>query len=357
MTKRITTIKDIAKALGISVATVSRAMRDTYDVSAETRKLVLDTAAQMNYRPNFNATGLVRSGTHKIAVIIPAITNYYFSTVITGIQEYALEQNYQVMLYLTNDSAYWETKVVRELSLSSVDGLLACITYETVDFRHFEELIEAEMPLVFFDRVPESVNTSVVVQDDYTGACMATEHLITQGYSKIAHLAGPPGLNLTQQRLQGYLDTLKKYNLQSYGVIHSGFSDEDGRHDMKILFNSSLKPDAVFSVNDRKGFGAILWLREHGIQVGEEVGVIGFTNDPTSKIITPSLSTIAEPAYEIGRKSCEVLIKHIQKTNYPKQQVSLPTELIVRESTRRKADLGSSKISGGTLSINFCEPE
>lgn len=335
MTRRLTTIKDIAKALGISVATVSRAMRDTYDVSAETRKLVLDTAAKMNYRPNFNATGLVKSGTHKIAVIIPAITNYYFSTVITGIQEYALEQNYQVMLYLTNDSAYWETKVVRELSLSSVDGLLACITCETADFGHFEELIEADVPLVFFDRVPESIKTSVVVQDDYTGACMATEHLIAQGYTRIAHLAGPPGLNLTQQRLQGYLDTLKKYDLESCGVIHSGFSDENGRQDMAALFNRPSKPDAIFSVNDRKAFGVILWLREQGIEVGKEVGVIGFTNDPTSRIISPSLSTIAEPAYEIGRKSCEVLIKHIQKQSYPKQEISLPTELIVRESTLR----------------------
>lgn len=335
MTRRLTTIKDIAKALGISVATVSRAMRDTYDVSAETRKLVLDTAAKMNYRPNFNATGLVKSGTHKIAVIIPAITNYYFSTVITGIQEYALEQNYQVMLYLTNDSVYWETKVVRELSLSSVDGLLACITYETTDFSHFEELIEADMPLVFFDRVPESIKTSVVVQDDYTGACMATEHLIAQGYTRIAHLAGPPGLNLTQQRLQGYLDTLKKHHLESCGVIHSGFSDENGRQDMAALFNSPSKPDAIFSVNDRKAFGVILWLREQGIKVGKEVGVIGFTNDPTSRIISPSLSTIAEPAYEIGRKSCEVLIKHIQKQSYPTQEISLPTELIVRESSTR----------------------
>lgn len=335
MTKRPTTIKDIAKALGISVATVSRAMRDTHDVSSETRKLVLDAAAKMNYRPNFNATGLVKSGTRKIAVIIPAITNYYFSTVITGIQEYALEKNYQIMLYLTNDSAYWEEKVIRELSLSSVDGLLACITCETSDFSHFDELIEADIPLVFFDRVPKSSKTSVVVQDDYTGARMATEHLVAQGYSRIAHLAGPRGLDLTQQRLQGYLDTLDKHNLESYGIAHSGFSDEDARKDMEALFRGSVRPDAVFSVNDRKGIGAILWLREHGIVVGKDVGVIGFTNDPTSKIITPSLSTIAEPAYEVGRTSCEVLIKHIQKSTTPIRHISLPTELVFRESTRR----------------------
>lgn len=334
MTRRPITIKDIARELGISVATVSRAMRDTYDVSAETRKLVLDTAAKLNYRPNFNATGLVRSGTHKIAVIIPAITNYYFSTVITGIQEYAMTHNFQVMLYLTNDAAHWEKKVVRELSLSSVDGLLACITCETTDLSHFEELLDAEVPLVFFDRVPYALATSKVVQDDYTGACLATEHLISQGYQRIAHLAGPEGLNLTQQRMQGFLDTLIRHGLQPHSIIHSGFSEDNGREDARRLFTGD-GPDAIFAVNDRKAIGAIVWLREQRIAIGAEVGVIGFTNDPASRIISPSLSTIAEPAYEVGRTSCEILIRHIQKQSYPVQEVSLPTELVIRESTRR----------------------
>lgn len=333
MAKRFTTIKDIAKALGISVATVSRAIRDTYDVSAETRKMVLDTAAKMNYRPNFNATGLVKSDTHKIAVIIPSITNYYFSTVITGIQEYALEKGYQVILYLTNDSAHWETKIVRELSLSSIDGVLACITSQTDDFRHFEELVEADLPVVFFDRVAGTIGTSTVVQDDYAGACSATEHLIERGYKQIAHITGPIGLSLTKNRLQGYLDTLTKHGLSPCGIVHSGFSEDHARDDMEKLFSSSNAPDAIFAVNDRKGIGAILWLREKKIVVGEEVGVIGFTNDPTSKIISPSLSTIAEPAYEIGQKSCELLIRHIQKSTFPKQEITLPTELVVREST------------------------
>jgi DNA-binding LacI/PurR family transcriptional regulator len=335
MVKRFTTIKDIAKALGISVATVSRAMRDTYDVSAETRKLVLDMDSKMKYRPNFNATGLVKSDTHKIAVIIPSITNYYFSTVITGIQEYALEKGYQVILYLTNDSSHWETKIVRELSLSSIDGVLACITSQTDDFRHFEELIQADFPVVFFDRVAGSLGTSTVVQDDYAGACTATEHLIERGYKHIAHITGPIGLSLTRNRLQGYLDTLDKYGLSSSGNVHSGFSDEDARNDMEKLFSSKNAPDAIFAVNDRKGIGAILWLLERGIKVGKEVGVIGFTNDPISRIISPSLSTISEPAYEIGQKSCEVLIKHIQKSTFPTQEITLPTELIIRESTAR----------------------
>lgn len=335
MGKKYTTIKDIAKALNISVATVSRAMRDTFDVSADTRKLVLDMAAQMNYRPNFNATGLVKRSTHKIAVIIPSITNYYFSTVITGIQEFALEKGYQVILYLTNDSPYWEAKIARELSPTSVDGILACITSKTTEFEHFHDLVDADLPVVFFDRVAKSVGTSVVLQDDYKGACMATEHLIQAGYQHIAHITGPLGLSLTQNRMKGYLDTLQKHHLKSSGIIHSGFSDEDGKEDLKLLFSGGSKPDAIFAVNDRKGIGAIMWLREKHIQVGREVGVIGFTNDPVSKIVSPSLSTIAEPAFEVGQKSCEILIRHIEKPSYAIQEIILPTELVERESTKR----------------------
>lgn len=335
MPRKYTTIKDIAKALSISVATVSRAMRDTYDVSSETRKLVLDAAAKMNYRPNFNATGLVKRSTHKIAVIIPSITNYYFSTVITGIQDFAFGKGYQVILYLTSDSPSWETKIVRELSPTSVDGILACITSKTTDFTHYHELADADLPLVFFDRVAQSVGTSVITQDDYKGACMATEHLIHSGYRKIAHITGPLELNLTRNRMQGYLDTLQKYHLNPHGIIHSGFSDEDGKEDLKILFTNKSIPDAVFAVNDRKAIGAILWLKENGIPVGKEVGVIGFTNDPTSKIISPSLSTIAEPAFEIGQKSCEILIRHIEKPGYPIQEIVLPTNLVIRESTKK----------------------
>lgn len=336
MAKKYTTIKDIAKALGISVATVSRAMRDAYDVSPETRKQVLEAASSMKYRPNFNATGLVKSSTHKIGVIIPAITNYYFSTVITGIQEFALEKGYNIILHLTNDSAEWETKIVRELSLTSIDGILACISSETASLDHFQELIDDGLPMVFFDRAASSILTSKVLQDDYQGACIATEHLIKCGYKKIAHITGPSGLSLTQNRLRGYHDTLEKYQLASFGVIHSGFSQDDGRKDLGQLFSASTDlPDAIFAVNDRKAIGAMLGLKEKGMTVGKDIGIIGFTNDPISEIISPTLTTIAEPAYEIGKKSCELLIRHIQKSNFPIQELILPTELIVRESTMR----------------------
>ncbi|MCE6992329.1 LacI family DNA-binding transcriptional regulator [Dyadobacter sp. CY323] len=335
MANRYVTIKDIARTLNISVATVSRALRDTYDVSDNTRKLVLAAAEKMNYRPNFNATGLVKRTTHKIAVIIPSITNYYFSTVITGIQSFAASNGYQVILYLTNDSPEWEARTVKELSLSSIDGVLACVTSNTNNFEHFQELIDAGLPVILFDRLVQSLKTSTVMQDDYNGACIATEHLIANGYHRIAHITGPAKLSLTEIRLKGFLDTLKRFNLNSHGVQHSGFSKEDGENDLNAIWCDTNPPDAIFAVNDRKAVGAIIGLQKKGIEIGRQVGVVGFTNDPISEIIKPALTTVAEPAFEIGKTACQLLIKHIEKPSTANQQIVLPSELIVRKSTTR----------------------
>ncbi|KAA6431586.1 LacI family transcriptional regulator [Dyadobacter flavalbus] len=338
MRKRYTTIKDIAKALNISVATVSRALRDKYDVSAETRQSVLKIAEELNYKPNFNATGLVQRSTHNIGVIIPGITNYYFSTVITGIQEMARENDFNIILYITNDSPETEIKIAKNLSASSLDGILACVSAHSDDCSHFQEMIEDGLPVVFFDRVAKSVETSKVMQDDYNGAFAAVEHLISCGYKKIAHITGTKELSLTENRLKGYHHALEKHGLPviSAFTIHSGFSQKDGESDTNALFeNKSNTPDAIFAVNDRKGVGAIIALKKRNIQVGREVGVIGFTNDPISEIISPTLSTVAEPALEIGKISCGLLLKHIRKSSFPAEQVILSGELIARDSTRR----------------------
>ncbi|MCE7044515.1 LacI family DNA-binding transcriptional regulator [Dyadobacter sp. CY312] len=338
MRRRYITIKDIAKALDISVATVSRALRDTYDVNAQTRQKVLDMANELNYKPNFNATGLVKRSTHNIGVLIPVITNYYFSTVITGIQQVADENGFNLILYLTNDSADTEIRIVEDLSLSSLDGLLACVSAHENNYSHFSQIIDDGLPVVFFDRVAAAINASKVMQDDYNGAFTAVEHLIECGYTKIAHITGPKELSLTQNRLNGYVHALEKHNLiyDPSMVIHSGFSQADAISDVAKLFDSQeSRPDAIFAVNDRKGIGAILALKERKIAVGPEVGVIGFTNDPICEIISPTLSTVAEPAYEIGKQSCSLLLKHISKSNFAARSITLSAELIVRESTRR----------------------
>lgn len=337
MRRHYATIKDIALALNISVSTVSRALRDTYDVSAATRQLVLDKAVELNYKPNFNATGLVQNSTHNLGVILPMITNYYFSTVYTGIQEVAYSHGYNIILYVTNDSAEREINTVKNLSLSSLDGLLVAVSSQADSCQHFQEVIDDGVPVVFFDRVAEHITTSKVMQDDYNGAFEATEHLIANGYTKIAHFAGPQGLTFTEKRLKGYLDALRKHKLpiKEEWIIHSGFSQDCGEQDMQQLWKLPGKPDAVFAVNDRKAVGAMLALKQLKVQIGKEVGVVGFTNDPVAAIISPSLTTIAEPALEIGKVSCQLLLNHIKKKRFIPEEVILPGKLIIRESSKR----------------------
>ncbi len=337
MRKRYITIKDIARELGISVSTVSRALRDTYDVSQETRDKVLAKAEELNYKPNFNATGLVQNSTRKIGILIPSITNYYFSTVITGIQEMALENGFTIVLYITNDAPEIEAKMLRELTLSSLDGLLVCITSKTESQERFAEVIEEGLPVVFFDRIMNMEGTSKVMQGDQNGAFKAVEHLVGQGYKRIAHITGPEGLLLTQNRFLGYQQALEHFQLpfNPDWIIHSGFSRNHGKDDMRTLLNNNNRPDAVFAVCDPKAIGALLALKEAGIVPGRDIGVIGFTNDPMGEVVSPTLTTIAEPAYEIGRRSCELLLKHIRKSNFTGEEVILPCHLIERQSTVR----------------------
>lgn len=334
------TIKDIAKELKISVATVSRAFRNTHDVSEETRRRVLAKAEELNYRTNFNATGLVNNKSHSIAIILPTITNYYFSTVITGIQEVAYNNGYNIILYVTGESPEREIAISKDLSLSSIDGLLVCVTSESNKSNHLKKIIDTGIPIVFFDRATEFINTSKVIQNDFDGAFMAVEHLIKNGYTSIAHIGGPTGLSFTKERLRGYLAGLKKYNLpiRHDWIIHSEFTQLSGRSDTQKLWGLKNKPDAIFAVNDRKAIGAILELKDRNIKIGNEAGIVGFTNDPMAAIISPSLSTVEEPALEIGKRSCELLLKHISKRTFIPEEVILYGKLIVRESSAKKID-------------------
>ena len=338
MKKRPIGIKDIAKAVGVSTSTVSRALRDTYDVNPETREKVLKVAKELNYKPNLHAKALSSGQSKNIAVVIPFITNYYFSTVISGIQEVAYNAGYNLILLVTNDDADREQAMINNLSIANLDGLLISISSNSVMIHHFTQLINDGVPIVFFDRAPKEIKTTKVLQNDYQGAYDATIHLIQKGYSKIAHIAGNQQLDFTQDRLKGYISALKacKKEINHEWIIFSGFSQESGYIDTQKLLSLPNKPDAIFAVNDRKAVGAILALKEHHLTVGKSFGVIGFTNDPIATIVTPTLSTIEEPAFEIGKKSCELLIKHIQNKSLKPQHIVLPSKLIVRESSQIK---------------------
>lgn len=337
MKRRHITMKDLAKELNVSVATVSRGLRHTHDVSEKTRGKIVAKAKELNFRPNFNAMGLVNNKSHNIAVILPTITNYYFSTVISGIQKVAYKNNFNIILHITGESPEREIAIAKQLPLSSIDGLLVCITSESQKCDHFSEIINWGVPVVFFDRVADCINTSKVMQNDFDGAFMAVEHLIQNGYKKIAHIAGPIGLSFTRNRFEGYLAALKKYNLPvlTEWIIYSKFSQASGSNDVKQLWKNKNKPNAIFAVNDRKAVGAMLELKKKNIAIGKDVAVVGFTNDPMSAIISPSLTTFEEPAMEVGMKSCELLLNHISKKNFEPKEIVLNGKLIIRESSKK----------------------
>jgi len=333
-------IKDIAKMLNISVSTVSRALRDAYDVNPETRRKVLALTEQLNFKPNKNAAALASGSTKNIGVVIPFITNYYFSTVISGIQEEAYNQGYNIILFVTNDDLDREKTLLRNIATTSLDGLLISISSNSDIQDHFEHLMQQGLPIVFFDRVPHHIRASKIMQSDFDGAFMATNHLIEKGYTKIAHIAGPKELSFTQERLKGYLAALEHANLprnEDY-IIFSGFSQANGYTDTLSLLSLNEKPDSIFAVNDRKAVGAIQALKANHIQVGVDIGVIGFTNDPIATVIEPNLTTVEEPAFEIGQQSCNLLIKHIKNKDHEPHDILLPSKLIIRQSVRLSPD-------------------
>ncbi len=327
-------IKNIAEMLGISVSTVSRALRDAHDISSETKEKVIKLAQELNFKPNKNAAALASGNTKNIGVLIPFINNYYFGTVISGIQEEAFKLGYNIILFITNDELEREKQLIHNLDLTSLDGLLISISSNSTDTLHFEELINNGLPIVFFDRAPSNINASKVMQNDYEGAYWATSHLISKGYKRIAHISGPENLDFSKERLRGYTSALRKVQLglnKDY-IIHSGFSQEDGFNDAKKLLALEEVPDAIFAINDRKAVGAIQAIKQAGKQVGKDIAVIGFTNDPISTIIEPHLTTIEEPAFEVGKQSCQLLIKHIKNKDFEARTLIIPCKLIERDS-------------------------
>jgi LacI family transcriptional regulator len=331
------TIREVAQSLNISISTVSRALRDTYDVSQTTRKRVLEKVNELNYKPNYSAIGLVQGKTHNIGIVLPLVTNYYFSTVITGIQEIAYNQDYNVILYLTNDSPEKELQIIQDLPLGSLDGLLVSTSSRSDALGYYHKIISNGFPVVFFDRSVTNIKTSRVLQDDFNGGYEATKHLVMNGYTRIAHITGPRELAITQKRLQGYKEALRRYKLpiDERWIIHSGFSQEWGENDTELLLKGKNRPDAIFAVNDRKAIGAMITLKKKNICIGKQIGVVGFTNDPISRIISPTLTTVAEPAFEIGKTSCELLIKHLRRKYSDPEEIVLPGKLYIRESSIR----------------------
>lgn len=338
-----TTIHDIAKKLNISASTVSRALNGNQIISQTTRKKIKKEALAMGYRPNTMAANLRTKRTNTIGVIVPLINRHFFSSVISGIEDVAYRNEYAVTISQSNDNFKKEEKIAQTLFSNRVDGLIVSIGMETKQYEHLKLFSDRNVPMVFFDRIVDEIKAHKITVDDYKGGFKATTHLIEQGAKRIAHIGGPLNLNIYQKRLDGYRDAMKKAGLPVYKsmLIHNSLTRTDGTKAIKKLFSKKIKPDALFCANDTTALSAIIYFNEHAIKVPDDVLIVGFSNEPFSEVVTPSISTIRQPGFEMGQKAAELIIGQIKTKDKPTefQQIIMPTELIVRQSSQKsKAD-------------------
>ncbi|PLW97219.1 MAG: LacI family transcriptional regulator [Marinilabiliales bacterium] len=336
MRSRQVTIKDIAKRLGISPSTVSRALKDHPDISYNTRKAVQELAQILGYKPNEVALSLRTSQSKIIGVIVPEIVHHFFSSIISGIEEVANEAGYYVMIFQTNESYKKELVYSQTLISSRIDGLIVSFSKETTDFEHFNTFVKNNIPIVLFDRVTDDLEADKVLSDDVKGAFLITEHLIQQGYRRIAHYGSPDYMNISQSRLKGYKNALEKYNIPfDKDLVFKCDTHEDSIKLTQKIFSEKNHPDAVFAVNDLTATGVIVALRKTGLRVPEDVAVAGYTNALVSKIVDPPLSTVDQHGYEMGQEAARMLLHRLRKRNSetPFETRIVKTNLVIREST------------------------
>ena len=339
MKKSRTSITDIAKELNISPSTVSRALNNHPAISAKTRDAVIELARKLNYQPNLLALNLLRNRTNLIGVIVPEITSYFFSSIISGIQDLLNPMGVNMIIGQSNESYEEEKSIVNTFASIRVDGFLISPSSETKNFDHLQMLSDNNIPLVIFDRDCEGMEVDKVFVDEYKGAFEAVEHLINAGCRRIAHIAGSSTLSTARHRLKAYKDALKVHNMpvkDDYIVESEGFAPEHGIDPTKKLLALSNPPDAIFTINDGVAIGAMYVIKNSGIIIPDQISVIGFDDDPHSSYFKPSLSTVWQPTYEMGMLSARILMKRVNSSNdLSKIRVEkLFPELIIRGSSR-----------------------
>lgn len=332
------TIKDIARDLNVSVSTVSRALRGMPDVNPQTMKDILRHAEKIDYQPNMAALSLVKKQTQTIGIIVPNM-DYFFATAIRGIDEAALEAGYTVMICQSNESYGREVVNTKRLMLSSVDGLIVSLSSETNNVDHFRRVIQKDIPIVFFDRTSTDLNASGVVLDNAHGAEQAVTHLIEQGCTRIALLGSHEHMSISSLRENGYREALKKEGLtiDDSLIFHCDFDQESAYRATVQLLGKRNPPDAIFAVSDRMALGAFLAVKEKGLRIPEDVAIVGFNDEPIMSLLTPKLSSVAQPAFEMGRRAARLFIEHIHaevKTDV--ETIVLKPQLMIRESSLKK---------------------
>ena len=331
------TIKDLAKQLGISPSTVSRALKDHPDISPATKKSVKDLAVKLNYTPNAIALSLRNRKTYTLGVIIPEIIHHFFSSVISGIEEIAADNGFNVMIFQSNEKYDREVSICNALIANHVDGVLVSMSKETRKYNHFKNIKQVGIPLIFFDRICKDVDTDRIIIDDYNGSFTAVEHLINIGCKRIAHLSASQHLIIGQKRQMGYIDALKKHKLKTdQKLIVKCDNKEIALIETHNLMKLPEPPDGIFAVNDLTAAGALYALKKLKYRVPEDVAIVGFTDGMVSTITDPTLTTIEQHGHEMGQIAAKMLLRRINSyEEYETITKIIKTNLIIRESTQR----------------------
>lgn len=334
------TIKDIAVALGLSTSTVSRALRDSHEISIETKKIVCSYAKEHNYRPNPIALSLKEKRSRSIGVVVCEIANSFFSQIINGIESIAYDRGYNVVISQSHESYKREVLDLNYLASRSIDGLLISVSTETTDFEHLKTLHNKGLPIVFFDRIVDDIQTHKVVVDNFSGSYDATKHLINNGFRRIANMSISKHASISQGRLQGYIKALEESNIALDEQLvkyceHGGLIYEELEKELNALFAIKERPEAIFAGSDKITMGVLRYFKYKQIKVPDDIALVGFSNSENTDLLQPSLTVIKQPAFEMGKVATELLLKMVEAKrpeNYFESR-TLPAELLVRESS------------------------
>lgn len=335
------TIYDIADRLNVSIATVSRALKDDPVVNKKTKKKIFDLAEELGYRSNHFARNLRNQRTDTIGVIVPRLNSYFMSTVIAGIENVANSEGYNLIISQSSESQQKEKLSANTLFNNRVDGVLVSLAYDTDDLSHFDQFFRKNIPVIFFDRTEDNKQFTNVLIDNRRAAYAATKHLIEQGCQRIVHITAKTKRNVYVDRLDGYKQALAENNIDFRDdyLMMGNLSLEAGMEAAEVILKMSPLPDGVLVANDNCAVGCMLAVKQSGIRIPDDIAFVGFNNDPVSKVIEPNLTTINYPGYEMGEVAARNLINHLNGVQaiHSTTTIVLRSELIIRASSQRSS--------------------
>jgi LacI family transcriptional regulator len=337
MIKHRVSLKDLAQQLGVSIATVSRALHGSPEIGKEMQAKVKELARQLNYRPNPFAQSLRHEAPRVIGVVVPNLVTHYFASVLDGIEMEARSEGYSVISANSHESREDEQRAIDNFNSLHVEGIIACLAQETTDYSHFEEISDMGIPLVFFARTCLSDRFSCVTANGDEAAQQATQHLIDTGSRRIAFLGGPNHLDMVKRRKHGYLEALRENRIPiDRTLVACNRIDYDvALQETLRLLNMPNRPDAILAFNDIATFAAFTAIKQMGFSIPDDVALIGFTDDEHARYVTPRLSTIEDQSQLMGQRACQLLLRHIKGDEKIYRQV-VPQRIVIRETSAKK---------------------